>query len=272
MSYWGKLIGGMAGFAMGGPPGAVMGAALGHAADNGAFPPGMRRLGSGLLRGMPDAARFHPARIAALFAPREQIFAMSVVALSAKLAKCDGVVSRAEIDAFKRHFRVPPETAREVGRLFDQARDAPDDYLPYATQLGESFADNRGVLEDVLAGLFGIARADGAPNQKELDFLSGCARGFGLDGRAWERARSGASRSAAAQDGPGGEADAYATLGVASTASDEAVRSAWKQLMRENHPDGLAARGVPAEFIARATDKVARINAAWDRIKRDRGL
>jgi DnaJ like chaperone protein len=260
MSYWGKLVGGMAGFAMGGPVGAVMGAALGHAADTGAVP-NLR------TRFLPNAARFHPARIAALFAPREQFFAMAVVSLSAKLAKCDGPVTRAEIDAFKRHFRVPPENARDVGRLFDQARDAADSFEPYAIQLGDSFADNRGVLEDVLAGLFGIARADGAVNQKELDFLARCARGFGLSGAAWERARGGASR-VQTSDAP----DPYAVLGVTRAASDEAVRAAWKQLMRDNHPDGLAAKGVPPEFIARATDKVANINAAWDRIKRERGL
>ena len=34
MGYWGKFIGGMAGFAMGGPVGAVVGVALGHAADS----------------------------------------------------------------------------------------------------------------------------------------------------------------------------------------------------------------------------------------------
>jgi DnaJ like chaperone protein len=50
------------------------------------------------------------------------------------------------------------------------------------------------------------------------------------------------------------------------------VRLAWRKLMRENHPDGLAARGVPPEFVERATAKVAEINAAWDRIKRQRGL
>jgi DnaJ like chaperone protein len=259
MSYWGKLFGGVAGFAMGGPPGAVMGAALGHAADTGA----MGRFARG---GLFDPARYHPARIAALFAPREQVFAMAVVALSAKLAKCDGPVTRPEIDAFKRHFRIPEDSMRQVGRLFDQARDTSADFEPYARQLGESFADNRGVLEDVLAGLFGIARSDGPVNQKELEFLGRVARGFKLDGGAWERARGGAARVQAS------EPDAYAELGVARTATDEAVRAAWKQLMRENHPDGLAARGVPPEFVARATEKVARINAAWDRVKRERGL
>ncbi len=251
MSYWGKLLGGMAGFAMGGPPGAVMGAALGHAADRGGI----------------NAPRFHPARLAAMFAPREQVFAMAVVALSAKLAKCDGPVTRAEIDGFKRHFRVPAENEREVGRLFDHARDTTDGFEGYAQQLGTSFADSRGVLEDVLAGLFGIARADGVVNAAELDFLARCARGFGLDGAAWERARGGTARPQA-----GTEADPYGVLGVARSATDETVRAAWKQLMRDNHPDGLAARGVPPEFIARATEKVANINAAWDRVKRERGL
>jgi DnaJ like chaperone protein len=42
--------------------------------------------------------------------------------------------------------------------------------------------------------------------------------------------------------------------------------------MRENHPDALASRGVPKEFIDRATGKVAEINNAWDRIKRERKL
>jgi DnaJ like chaperone protein len=61
-------------------------------------------------------------------------------------------------------------------------------------------------------------------------------------------------------------------LGTTQAATNEALRAAWLRLMRENHPDSLAARGVPAEFIASASDKVARINAAWDRIKRERGL
>jgi DnaJ like chaperone protein len=68
------------------------------------------------------------------------------------------------------------------------------------------------------------------------------------------------------------EPDAYVVLGVARSTPAEEIRATWKRLMRENHPDSLAARGVPAEFIARANEKVARINAAWDRIKRERGL
>jgi DnaJ like chaperone protein len=259
MGYWGKVIGGIAGMAVAGPPGAVIGAAIGHAADAGALPK---------LTGGFSAAMLHPARMAAMFVPREQIFAIAAVSLAAKLARCDGPVNRAEIDAFKRNFRIPPDSMRDIGRLFDQARSSPADFEPYARQLGESFADNRGLLEDVLAALFAIARADGEVNGRELDFLARSARGFGLDGAAWDRVRGAAAAGRVDPAAP----DPYAVLGVSRDASPEVVRAAWKRLMRENHPDSLAGRGVPPEFIARASENVARINAAWDRIKRERGL
>ncbi len=260
MVPWGKLLGGVAGFAMGGPFGAVVGAALGHAADQGGLP----RISLGT--GLPGSSPLHPARIAAMLGRRDQLFAVAVVVLSAKLAKCDGPVARSEIDAFKRQFRIPPESVRDIGRLFDQARDSSDNFLPYAQQLGESFADNRGLLEDVLAALFAIARADKPLTLAEQEMLRQIHRAFGLDALAWSQAAGGASRGV-----PGGD-DAYAVLGMPRDATDEALRQAWLRLMRENHPDSLASRGVPPEFIARAGEKVARINAAWDRIKRERRL
>ena len=258
MGYWGKIIGGAAGFALGGPPGLLFGAALGHAADSG----GMKtpRLPFG-----PDPA-LSPARVAAMFGRKDQLYAINVVVLAAKLARCDGPVKRAEIDAFKQQFRVPPESARDVGRLFDQARDKPDQYFTYAEQLGTAFADNRAMLESALHGLFAIARADGALNRAEEAFLVGVHRAFGLDGVAWDRARG-----AMPQTNPS-EPDPYTILGVSPDADDKELRNTWRQLMRENHPDSLAARGKSDAFIASASEKVARINAAWDRIKRERGL
>jgi DnaJ like chaperone protein len=260
MGYWGKIIGGVAGFAMGGPMGAVVGAALGHAADSGAVP-NMRLPFSG------QQAGWNPARVAAMFNRKDQLFAICAVILAAKLAKCDGAVKRAEIDAFKRQFRIPPEAVRDIGRLFDQARDSSDGFESYAVQLGDAFSDNRGMLEDVLAALFVIARADGPVNARELDFLSRTHRAFGLDQVSWDRARGATPRQPVSD-----EPDAYAVLGVSRGASAEEIHATWKRLMRENHPDSLASRGVPAEFIARASEKVAGINAAWDRIKRERGL
>lgn len=259
MSYWGKIIGGMAGFAMGGPMGAVFGAALGHAADSGNVANLRLPFGADPL--------LSPARVAALLGRKDQLFAISVVVLSAKLAKCDGPVKREEIAAFRRQFRIPAQSVREVGRLFDMARDSPEGFVTYAEQLGNAFQDNRPMLEDVLSMLFQVAQADGPVNNAEHQFLSAVHRAFGLDQVAWDRARGAMPRRPMSD-----EPDAYSVLGVSRSVGNEELRAAWKQLMREHHPDSLAARGVAPEFIAKAQEKVARINAAWDRIKRERGI
>ncbi len=93
MSYWGKLLGGVAGFAVGGPFGAMVGAALGHAAD------------SGSAMSFGSANPFGSARVAALLGRREQVFALSVVVLSAKLAKVDGPVNRMYSPGFIARYR-----------------------------------------------------------------------------------------------------------------------------------------------------------------------
>ena len=261
MGVWGKILGGVAGFFTGGPIGAVVGAAMGHAADEGTIGRAFRPSAHGA------------ADLAAMLGSREQLFAICVVVLSAKLAKCDGPVKREEIDAFKRLFRIPPESLREVGQLFDQARDSSEDYEGFAQRLGDAFADTKGMLEDVLAALFQIARADGPLTRAEVAFLQSVQVRFGLDSLAWERARDGrASASGQAAAAAAAGPDPYAVLGLTREASDADVRQAWRRLMRENHPDSLAARGVTPDFVKRATEKVAGINAAWDRIKRERGL
>jgi DnaJ like chaperone protein len=253
MNYWGKVLGGVAGLAMGGPIGGLVGLALGAAADNGKMPN---------LAGR--AIPFDTARIAALLGRRDQLFAIGVTVLAAKLAKCDGPVSRAEIDMFKASFRVPEPNVRDIGRMFDMARDSPEGFENYARQLGETFADNRGLLEQVLAGLHQIARADGPINAREAAFLARCAQEFGLDPSSAERARRGGFSAP--------EADPYTVLGIARSASNDDLRARWKSLMRENHPDSLASKGVPPAFIAAASERVATINAAYDIIKRERKL
>ena len=259
---WGKIIGGMAGFAMGGPFGAMMGAAFGHAAEEGmagkagAFP------GFGSFNvGFGPVPNFQSAR-------REQLFAVSVVVLAAKVAKVDGPVKRAEIDAFKRAFRIPPEAVRDIGHLFDQARESNENPIRYAEQLGAAFADAPGTLEDVLTALFTIAAADGPINARERDLLSAIARSFGLGRPAWERA-SGQRSQQSVRDSS--EEDPYRILGIARSVSAEDARAAWKKLVRENHPDVLASQGAAPDLVTKAGDKVARINAAYDRIKRDLG-
>lgn len=275
--YWGRILGVAAGLLVPEPlPLRLLAAFLGYQVGSLVDARGLARTPLGGAGGF-----LHPARIAALFGRRQQVFAITVTVLAAKLAKCDGPVVPAEIEAFRRHFRIPPASLRQIGALFNQAKASPAGFEPYADLLGETFADHPGVLEDVLAALFAIARADHPLNGAEGEFLARVHEGFRLSRAAWDRARTafagpgggGGSSSASSRAAPGRAAeDPYAVLGVAASASDREVRAAWVRLMREHHPDSLRARGVPEDFIARAAERAARINAAWDRIKRERGL
>lgn len=275
MAIWGKLFGGVAGFAVGGPMGAVVGAALGHAADNGAIlqPPGTGWSDNWGARIAPDpngAATFVAAKVASVAGRKDQLYALCTVILSAKVAKCDAPVNRAEIDAFKSRFRAPPESMTEIGRLFDMARQRTDDYEYFARELGHAFQNDKAQLEDLLAALFTIARADarkGEPlHPAELRFLTRTHQAFGLGRGAWDRAENGRSRPALGED------DAYTILGVSVEATDDEVRTTWRQLVRTHHPDVLSARNASPKEMEVAAATIARINAAWDVVKRERGL
>lgn len=244
MSIWGKILGGFGGFAVGGPLGALLGAAAGHAIDS------IRESDPGA----PD-----PEKSAA--------FTIACIALGAKMAKADGLVTRDEVDAFKEVFAVPAEERAAMARLFDQARKDVRGFEPYARQVAGLFADQPEVLEKLLAALFHIAKADGEVSASEIDYLRAVAAIFGFGDQAFERIRA-----IHMADMPGRSDDPYVILGVSSDADDAALRAAHRARVRENHPDRLIADGMPEELIALATEELARVNAAWETIKAARGL
>jgi len=198
--------------------------------------------------------------------PRRSIaFTIAVIALGAKMAKADGTVSRDEVAAFREVFQVPPQEEAHLRRVFDLARRSTAGFDSYARQVGRLFAGNRVVLEDLLGGLFYIALADGRVCPAEEAYLREVARHFGLAAPEYERIR--AAFVGTPPDGAAdGSDDPHAVLGVAADASLEEIRAAYRRLIRAHHPDLLAARGGSAEGVALANARVARINAARDRL------
>ncbi|MCW8835758.1 MAG: TerB family tellurite resistance protein [Rhodospirillales bacterium] len=242
MSIWGKVIGGFAGLALGGPLGALLGAVAGHAVDR------MR-------------AKTGPED---LNAAKKVAFTVAVIALGAKMAKADGVVTRAEVDAFKQLFRVPPDEMKGVAKIFDEAKREATGFEAYAEQVARMFVHEPAVLEELLGGLFHIAKADGVIHEKELSFLRRVATIFGFTAADFERIRQ--------THLPPEEADPFEVLGVAHDADDQQIKTVYRRLVRENHPDKLMAEGMPQEFIDLANEKLAAINAAYEVIKKRRGI
>jgi DnaJ like chaperone protein len=189
-------------------------------------------------------------------------FSAAVTALGAKLAKADGQPQPMEFLAFSEVFQPGPRAARDVRRLYDLARQTTHGYESYARQIGRRYGRCPGLLEDVLGGLFHIAKADGAVTPQELAFLGRVAELFGLSPLTFRRIR--AAQLGAAADDP------YVILGVEPDAPDAAVHAAWKAALLQAHPDRTAALGLPAEYVEAAHERSAAINGAYHQVMRER--
>ena len=247
MSIWGKILGGAAGFALGGPMGALLGAVAGHAVDK-----------------LAETETIAPTEEDERAATRQIAFTIGIIALGAKMAKVDGVVSRSEIAAFRQVFTVPPEDEKHVGRIFDQARRDARGFEPYARQIARMFRRKSPLLEGLLDGLFHIAKADGKVTEEELAYLRDVAGIFGFEDADFARIREG-------HLGPD-ESDPYSLLGVDRAMDNAAIKAVYRKLVRAIHPDRLMAKGMPADFVAIANQRLAAVNVAYDRIRKERGI
>lgn len=197
---------------------------------------------------------------------REAAFTMALIALSAKMAVADGVVSAREVRAFRNTVEIPPEAENKVARLFELAQQDVAGYDAYARKIARLFADSPATLEHVLDGLFHIATADRLVHEAEFEYLRAVSDIFGFDPARFEQI--------AAQHvvTPQGNRDPYAVLGLAPEASNEELKRTYRRLVAEHHPDRMMAKGVPQELMALASHKLAAINAAYEEITRARGL
>lgn len=243
MSFWGKLGGAASGWVLGGPLGAIAGVLAGHYLVD-------REVD-------PDAVAAEEADAKSL------AFTIGVIALSAKMAKADGVVAPVEIAAFRKVFAIEDKDLEEVSGVFERATYDVAGFESYARQLHDLFAKEPATLEDVLHSLAHIAAADGAIHEAEVNYLMAVSEIFALDRASVRRALA---RYVQLPDDP------YEVLGADPAAPTEELKRRHRALVAENHPDRATARGLPPEAISIATRKLAAINAAWDTIRAERAL
>lgn len=195
---------------------------------------------------------------------REVAFSVAIIALSAKMAKADGIVTEDEVSAFRELFDIPDREANNVARIYNLAKKDVSGYDAYARQVRGLFDAGDPVLADVLDGLFHIAKADGLIHENEMLFLEDVASLFGIEGRDFECVKL---RHLQPPEG-----DPYLLLKADRGWDNETLKKHYRQLVRENHPDAMIARGVPKEFLNIANERLAAINLAWDRVRRERGI
>jgi DnaJ like chaperone protein len=166
---------------------------------------------------------------------------------------------------------VRDEDVGGIARIFDEAKRSPLGFEPYARQVAQLFAYEPAVLAELLDGLFELATADGELHPAELAYLREVADIFGFGPFQFETIHA-RHRTGRPFRAPPRRDDAYAVLGLTSAASDEEIRRTWRRLVREHHPDRLTAKGMPEEFVRQANQTLGAINAAYDRIAKERGL
>ena len=237
MSIWGNLIGGYIGFSIAGPIGALIGSIIGG------------KISSARKSGFKQT-----------FAQQQQVFAISLIILTAKLAKADGLVSKEELIAIKQKLKVPNNEIDQVGKIFNKAKEDSLGYEPYAQQIAQIYRNNPAILDEVINILFYIAEADGKVSKSELVLIRNISIIFGISDIQFE----GIKESRKSSD----KLDPYVVLGCTAKDDFTTIRKKYLQLSKEHHPDALISKGVPKEIIEESKKKMRAINAAFDKIKK----
>lgn len=205
------------------------------------------------------------------------IFCSSAAAMLAKMAKADGRISKVEIDAVEMAFAKLGFSTRARSHAIDVFRKAKDDsrtIYEYAYDF-TSVVGNEDVRVIFYEMLWDIACADGDLSTAEKSILEKITSYLRIN-PAWYgvfyRERFGANSGGYAPKDDDNINDAYSQLGVSRSASDEEIKKAYRNLAKRYHPDTLKAQGLPDEMVARANERMSKINAAWSAIKKERGL
>lgn len=264
MQWKGKIFGSVVGFMMGGPVGAVLGSVIGHQLDN--YQPETVSL--------EDTLDFEQKL------QLQNAFFNTTFAVMGHLAKADGVVSEAEIQLATRvmnEMHLAEPMRQQAIKLFQEGKSPHFLLETTLAQFRKDCGRHKQFLYMFLEIQLQIAFADGEINlQEETVLLSICEQlgifkfeyqalklQFQARQRFYQQQQQGYSRYQLRNQ----LNDAYAILGVNSSASDSDVKLAYKKLMNQHHPDKLIARGLPEEMLVLAKEKTQQISKAYEVIK-----
>lgn len=255
MGWFGKMIGAAIGFVWGGPIGAMIGAAIGHQFDR-------SDTSFSWHTSTTEWNDWENTRNEANIA-----FFVSVFSMLAKMAKADGKVSQAEInsvEAFMRNQLNLDAQGRSFAiNIFRSALNSPEPFESFARQFYYRFQYDPELLDMMVDMLLRVGYADGEMTGMEEELAYTAARIFGISSSSFEFMKSRYAKLTSR---------AYSVLGVDENASEAEIKSRYRKLVHEFHPDKLASKGVPDEFSKYARDRFGEIQNAYEEIRKERGF
>ncbi len=265
MRWVGKILGGAFGLFVGGPLGALFGAAFGHQFDVGME--GMDRL---------HGWRFRPGGQQRI----QMAFFTATFSVMGHVAKADGRVSQAEIDLASRimeEMGLTGEMRQAAIKLFQEGKVADFPLQETLRQFRQECQQRLDLLRMFLEIQIQAALADGSISAREERLLLQICAQLGVSRfdyqrlklqlqaqqRFYQKSRYRQKRGGSTSGQPSLQ-DAYAVLGVTAAASDSEVKRAYRRLISQHHPDKLVAKGLPEEMMTMAKEKTQKIRKAYE--------
>lgn len=271
MSWLGKVFGGAFGFMLGGPLGAILGSTVGHQFDK------------GLELGGVDDPAFQPGNQHRV----QMAFFTATFSIMGHIAKADGKVSREEIalaNAVMKNMELSSQLRHTAKQLFNQGKRS---NYPLNEVLDQFRTECHGrttlirmFVEIQLQAAFADGKLDSAEERlllhicKQLRFSQFEYQNLKTILQAQQRFTSSNSdqyRQTRTSKKPRVE-DAYAVLGVKSTATNKEIKTTYRRLMNQHHPDKLVAKGLPEEMLKLATEKTQKIRKAYELLRKQHGI
>jgi len=254
--WFGKLIGGTTGFFIGGPIGAVLGAVIGHSFDR---------------RSNVETSGYSSYRSGSqTFTSNDQsqmIFFLATFSMLGKMAAADGKVSSEEIRAIEefidRNLRINASEKQFAMRIVSTSAQSHEPFEKFAQQFYSLFYRQPEMLQTMYDILYKVATADNSLTADEEKILDSTTKIFNL--------RTSSGSTAATYRASSSDKN-YSTLECKKTDSNDTIKSAYKRLVKDYHPDTIASKGLPEEFTKFAAQKFTEINQAYEEIRKERNF
>jgi len=210
-------------------------------------------------------------------------FSESFLILTAAVLRADGTVTRNELefvkDLYKQNFGID-KTRADMLVLRDILR-GDINWESACLSISQNMIPTERIK--MIHYLFGIAKADGTVSNNEINIIKAISQRINLTQWDFEAIRTkftGTYNREFWEEYTGGSSnrqttnyfreDHYATLGIESSSTNEEIKSTYRKLARQYHPDKHASKST--EEIKVAEDKFKKIQEAYNAIKKERGL
>lgn len=197
------------------------------------------------------------------------------VALVAKVAKADGKVDALEaeligimFDDISAVFPEPQKTNDILKQIFSEQKDRLDNLDSLAHSLGKATRRDKQKQQQFMGFLIQLAFIDGDVSESEEDILTTIAEAFEIDPNVYHAIFDQFEKMVKNRQPQTNIEDAYKLLGVSSSDDMSVVKKAYRKLVKQYHPDIIAAQGKDEAYLEEATIKTQEINEAYEMIKK----